>query len=274
MDVILAQLGSRELESHCRDAMAMQLKAMQCSLHDAMAAAMRAEEVQLASQKLLITLFEEGSELTSALLASTRLRDELTQLLERVVDRALGATTESASLEKSPGPKVAAVAAPQETVPVPASQKKRKASTQESQDSSTKKPKRSSSVASERHARDTPVKPTESAKKPRSTAALSKALTYCTKLTEELAKMKKVADRVPQLKTLVGHFNTAHKYLDPNSIIDQIEALDTLSVAAGMAVSIMHHGKPPMKRHWVQKFRDNVADIQELFPDSATAFNG
>jgi hypothetical protein len=76
------------------------------------------------------------------------------------------------------------------------------------------------------------------------------------------------------LKTLVGHFNTAHKNLDPNSIIDQIEALDTLSVAAGMAVSIMHHGKPPMKRHWVQKFRDNVADIQELFPDSATAFNG
>lgn len=61
MDVILAQLGRQELEAHCSDAMKTQLAAMQRALSDAVAAAKRAEEVQLASQKLAITLFEDGS---------------------------------------------------------------------------------------------------------------------------------------------------------------------------------------------------------------------
>ncbi|KAG7392166.1 hypothetical protein PHYPSEUDO_001889 [Phytophthora pseudosyringae] len=240
MDVILAQLGPRELESHCRDAMKTQLDAMHRALNDTVDAAKRVEEVQLASQKLAITLFEDGSELSSTLLVSTWMRDELVQSLERVMARALSNSVEGFRAVPAKSVPRASSFNPQNTDSAP--QKKRK----------------------------TP----EAAKKPKSTNALTKALAVCANLTEELAKKKKVVDRVPGLKALVQHFNTTQRKLDRNSIVDQAEALDTLSVVAGMAVSIMQHGKPQMKRHWVQKFCDNIADIKEQFPDSAAAFNG
>lgn len=127
------------------------------------------------------------------------------------------------------------------------------------------------SVASPR-APDTPAKSPEVVQK--SSTLLAKALAAGANLVEELAKKKKAADRVEGLKPLVNHFNTAHKHLDVNSAIDQGEALKTLSAVAAMAVSVMQHGKPSMQRHWVHKFRDNIADIQEKIPDSASAFNG
>lgn len=126
------------------------------------------------------------------------------------------------------------------------------------------------SVASPR-APDTPAKSPEVVQK--SSTLLAKALAAGANLVEELAKKKKAADRVEGLP-LVNHFNTAHKHLDVNSAIDQGEALKTLSAVAAMAVSVMQHGKPSMQRHWVHKFRDNIADIQEKIPDSASAFNG
>ncbi|KAG4245550.1 hypothetical protein PC116_g6646 [Phytophthora cactorum] len=245
MDVILAQLSPRELEAHCRDAMKTQLMVMQRALNDAVDAANRAGEVQLASQKLSITLFEDGSDLSSALLVSTWLRDELAQSLERVMTRALAKSGKEvcAAPVKRPSSPRATSAIPQSRDPT--AQKKRKSNAPTAEEASVKKP-----------------------------AALAKALEACTNLTEELAKKKKVTDRVPGLKMLVQHFNIAHKNLDPNIIIDQIEALDTLSAVAGMAISIMQHGDPQMKRHWVQKFRDNIADAQEQFPDSTGAFSG
>ncbi|KAG3189980.1 hypothetical protein C6341_g1943 [Phytophthora cactorum] len=246
MDVILAQLSPRELEAHCRDAMKTQLMVMQRALNDAVDAANRAGEVQLASQKLSITLFEDGSDLSSALLVSTWLRDELAQSLERVMTRALAKSGKEvcAAPVKRPSSPRATSAIPQSRDPT--AQKKRKSNAPTAEEASVKK----------------------------QAAALAKALEACTNLTEELAKKKKVTDRVPGLKMLVQHFNIAHKNLDPNIIIDQIEALDTLSAVAGMAISIMQHGDPQMKRHWVQKFRDNIADAQEQFPDSTGAFSG
>ncbi|KAG6574646.1 uncharacterized protein IUM83_10822 [Phytophthora cinnamomi] len=242
MDVILAQLGAQELAAHCRDAMRTQLLELQRVLGEALAAAQRAEEVQLASQKLAIALFVDASELSPTLVACARARDELGQTLERVAARAVGAAVSTAS-----------------SLP-----KKRKASAEEP---SAKKQKRSCSPAPE-----APAKAPEAGQK--STAALSRALAAGANLADELAKKKKAADRVDGLKTLVQHFNTAHKHLDANSVVDQVEALDTLTVVALTAVGIMQHGKPAMKRHWVQKFRDNVADVQEQFPESASAFNG
>ncbi|KAG6942593.1 hypothetical protein JG688_00018035 [Phytophthora aleatoria] len=182
MDVILVQLSPRELEAHCRDAMKTQLMVMQRALNDAVDAANRAGEVQLASQKLSITLD-------------------------------------------------------------PTAQKKRKSNAPTAEEASVKKRKSPLSTTIERAPKSSAKAP-EVVKKPKSAAALAKALEACTNLTEELAKKKKVSDRVPGLKMLVQHFNIAHKNLDPNIIIDQIEALDTLSVVAGMAISIMQHGTP------------------------------
>ncbi|KAG3110382.1 hypothetical protein PI124_g9807 [Phytophthora idaei] len=273
MDVILAQLSPRELEAHCRDAMKTQLMVMQRALNDAVNAANRAGEVQLVSQKLSITLFEDGTDLSSALLVSTWLRDELAQSLERVMTRALaksGKEVRAAPVKRPSSPR-ATSAIPQSRDPT--AQKKRKSNARTAEEASVKKRKSPLSTTIERAPKSSAKSP-EVVKKPKSAAALAKALEACANLTEELAKKKKVTDRVPRLKMLVQHFNIAHKNLDPNIIIDQIEALDTLSVVAGMAISIMQHGDPQMKCHWVQKFRDNIADVQEQFPDSAGAFSG
>ncbi|RLN94475.1 hypothetical protein BBJ28_00025188, partial [Nothophytophthora sp. Chile5] len=108
----------------------------------------------------------------------------------------------------------------------------------------------------------------------KSTAALTKALASCITLTEELAKKKKTAERVAGLKSLVQLFNTVHKHLDRSSVIDEIEAMDTLNLVVSTAVSIMMQAKPEMKRHWVLKFRSNIVDLQEQFSDYAAVFDG
>ncbi|KAG4061993.1 hypothetical protein PC123_g3124 [Phytophthora cactorum] len=248
MDVILAQLSPRELEAHCRDAMKTQLMVMQRALNDAVDAANRAGEVQLASQKLSITLFEDGSDLSSALLVSTWLRDELAQSLERVMTRALAKSGKEvcAAPVKRPSSPRATSAIPQSRDPT--AQKKCKSNAPTAEEASVKKRKSPLSTTIERA-------PKSSAKAP------------------EVVKKPPLSPRHWKLM-LVQHFNIAHKNLDPNIIIDQIEALDTLSAVAGMAISIMQHGDPQMKRHWVQKFRDNIADAQEQFPDSTGAFSG
>ncbi|KAL3659509.1 hypothetical protein V7S43_015499 [Phytophthora oleae] len=258
MDVILAQLEPQELESRCRDAMNTQLTVMQRALKDALNAIKCAEEVQLASQKLAITLFKDGSELSATLHDSTRLQDELATSLDRVVACSLGHATlmTRLTIETLEGN--------------PTSQKKRKGSSPATKEATAKKQKCSLSTTIKSTA-ETSGMTTEGAK---SSNTLTKALAACSNLTKELEKKKKAVDRLPGLKTLVQHFNTAQNYLDRNSIIDQIEALGTLSVVAEMAVGIMQHGKPQMKRHWVRKFRENISNIQEKFPDSATAFDG
>ncbi|KAG2836095.1 hypothetical protein PC118_g4438 [Phytophthora cactorum] len=227
MDVILAQLSPRELEAHCRDAMKTQLMVMQRALNDAVDAANRAGEVQLASQKLSITLFEDGSDLSSALLVSTWLRDELAQSLERVMTRALAKSGKEvcAAPVKRPSSPRATSAIPQSRDPT--AQKKRKSNAPTAEEASVKKRKSPLSTTIERA-------PKSSAKAP------------------EVVKKPPLSPRHWKL----------------------IEALDTLSAVAGMAISIMQHGDPQMKRHWVQKFRDNIADAQEQFPDSTGAFSG
>ncbi|KAI9993261.1 hypothetical protein PInf_015339 [Phytophthora infestans] len=272
MDAILqlAQLSHQELEAHSRESMKTQLAVMQRALKDAVEAAKLAAEVQLISRKLSIKLFNEGSELSSALLSSSLLRDELVQSLEQLMTLSLATSGESSRAlpAKSPSP-------PQETSSSidTTAQKKRKSNSPTAGGTSTKKRKSLPSTIA-KCASEAPAMLSEVEKKPKSAAGLTKALEAGRSLTEELAKKKKGTDRVPGLKMLVQHFNNAHKNLDPNVIVDQIEALDTLNVMAGMAIGIMQQGDPQMKRHWVQKFRDNIADIQEQFPDSAGSFNG
>ncbi|KAG1693378.1 hypothetical protein DVH05_023464 [Phytophthora capsici] len=258
MDVILAQLETHELESHCRDAMNTQLMAIQRALKDALKAIKCAEEVQLASQKLTITLFKkDDSELSTTLLATASLQDELATSLDRVMTNSLGHTTA--------GNKLAFEF--QKTNPT--LQKKRNGSISTTQ--GTAKRQKCSLSGTIGGAVEMSEKGSEDVK---SFNALTKALAACTNLMKELKKKRRVADRVPELKTLVQHFNTAQKNLDRDSTVDQSEALDTLSAVAEVAVSIMQHGKPEMKRHWVRKFREHISDIQEKFPDSTIAFTG
>ncbi|KAF1317608.1 hypothetical protein FI667_g14635, partial [Globisporangium splendens] len=297
MDVILSRLDPRQLRVYCSDALQQELKKTSELLEQAIAAAKRAEEVQLASHKLAIQEFQRDARLLEQLEQIDSLRLQFSISIDHIMRGARGELQHTAMqqqpffpgvkdegsvpIELESGSPPYAVVNPfvdtNNIIDLSAAQE----SAAHSAASSSKKRKLSVTSSAEQQPAVSPAPSsisTSAAKKfvlelkqIASQGRLGKSIHAAIDYANDIMK-RKTCDRIQSFPTLSNRVTVVVKNIEDAEYAEVGEAMEPLNHLISVAVTVLVKAKPNVKRHVATKMLKMIQEVQIKFPGFANLF--
>jgi hypothetical protein len=288
MDVILSRLDPRQLRVHCSDALQQELKKTSELLEQAVAAAKRAEEVQLASHKLAIQEFQRDAKLLEQLEQIDSLRLQFSISIDHIMRGAKGELPHMAMQQplffpvvkdegavpielESVSPPHAVVnpvvntnniidfSAAQESIA--SSSKKRKLSVTSSAEQQPAVSSAASSSVSTSAAKKFILEFKQIAAQGRLGKSIHAAVDYASDIMK-----RKTCDRIQSFPTLSNRVSVVVKNIEAAEYAEVGEAMEPLNHLISVAVTVLVKAKPNVKRHVATKMLKMIQEVQTKFP--------